>query len=128
MRRRRRGGRLQVIAPLKGRDNATLSSLFGNDAELPGSPRVVAFVETQLRQGIVLMRVEAGGDHDQFGLKATERRQNVTLESAAEFRPSRTRRKRRVDDVVGNAGLFAHPRPRIEGRLMRRGVEQFRIE
>src|SRR5215472_9697196 len=100
MRARRTGCRLEVIAPLERRDNASLTNASGDSAEFLRRPAEVCFVQAQLRERIVAMRVEAGRDDEKLRRESLKGRQNHRFESTAEFRTGRTGRQRNIDDVV----------------------------
>ena len=68
------------------------------------------------------MRIEPGGNDDQFGAEFAQLRQNHVLERGTELRPAVFRSQRRVDDGVMVAALAAGAGTRKQRHLVRRAI------
>src|ERR1700692_2703763 len=96
---------LQIIAALQHRYNSAAGAAVCDVHQLARDPAEILRLEIERGQGIPVMRVEAGGDHDQFGAEFPQLRQDDVFEGGAELRPAVFGSQRRVDDGVVLAAL-----------------------
>src|ERR1700692_1707566 len=57
---------LQIIAALKHRDNSATGACIGHVHQFAGDPAEILSLEIERGQRIAVVRIEAGGDDDQF--------------------------------------------------------------
>jgi hypothetical protein len=97
---------------------------LGNGDQLACHPHVVVLGELQSGQRILPVRIEAGGDENQFRLVAFKRRQPVVDDGVAELRAAAACRERNVDHVRCRV---VDTRIRIQRVLERRHHQHTRI-
>ena len=73
------------IAAFEHRDHAAAGVAIGNGLHLLGYPGVVGIGEAQHRHVVLGVRVEAGGEDDELGLEALERRQPDFVDRVLQF-------------------------------------------
>src|SRR3546814_20058260 len=106
------GEAAQVVAALQDRDGAAAATASRQSHDLPRDPGEILRLELELRPRIAPMRVEAGGDQDQFGPEAVHRRQPDVRHALAALRRPGTGGPRHVRDLVELSPLPPPPPPR----------------
>ena len=119
----------EVVAALQHRDHAAVGVSAGGVGDEAGDPREVVLGQQQVAERVPGVRVEAGGDENEFGAEGVQRRQPVPFHGGPKRPSVRAGRQRRVDDVrpphilqaVGvvrklEAGAHQHARRLGEGR------------
>jgi len=77
----------------------------GECDQFAGDPGIVVGIQHQLGQRIAAVRVEAGGDDQQFGREGIEGGQQVIALGAAEGFAAASGRERSIGDIVRRAAL-----------------------
>src|SRR5262245_34616437 len=73
------------------------------------------------------MRVKSSRDQNELWRESLDGGQHAGLHGMPPFAASRSRRQRRINDVVLDAGFARIPRPGIERRLMRGRKQEARL-
>src|SRR3984885_6940025 len=118
---------LQIVAALQHRDDSPPRAGIGDVHQLARDPAEIFRFEIERRQGIAVMRVEAGGDDDQLRAEFLQLRQDDVFERGAELRTAVFGRERRVDDGVVFAALTAGAGAGKQRHLMGRAIHHGRI-
>ena len=116
------GQSLNIIAALENANDPPVAAAAGHLSNPVRRPRKVGFDEHQAAKRVRLMSVESGGNNHQIRGKALDRRDDLMLECGAEALAAGSLLERHINDVA-NSGFTFVAGPRVEGRLMRRGVE-----
>ena len=113
---------LQVVAALQHRHNPAAGTFFREVHQLARDPAEIFRLQIERGQGIAVMRVEAGGDDQQFGGEFLQLRQDQVFERGAEFCSAVFGGERRVDDGVVLAALAAGAGAGKQRHLVRRAI------
>lgn len=100
MRRNRRAEGIQIIPPFQSRDDAPGAIFIGHIAKPPGDPGEILDVPHQVRQRIVAMRVETGGNQDQLGAELFQPGDKPVFNDLAHRLSPRSGRQGQVQNIV----------------------------
>src|ERR1700730_18156057 len=118
---------LQIIAALKYRDNSPARALIGDIHQFARHPAEIVRLEIERGQRVPVVRVEAGGDDDQFGGELPQLRQDQVFERGAEFGAAVFRGQGRADDGIVFAALADGAGTGKQRHLVRRPIHHRRI-
>src|SRR5438105_2625803 len=119
--------RVKVIAALEGRNNAAVAVARRNGADRFGRPGKIIFLQPQLRQRVGAVGIKTGRDHHEIGPECRQCRQQTGFESIAELHSGCSRRKRQIDNVMGDSSFAGTPGSGIKRPLMGGCVKQVPI-
>src|ERR1700760_3259384 len=104
----------EVIAPFQSRNNAAGAGPASDFTDLRGRPAEVVFVQFELRQWVVLLRVEARRDEDEIRFEVFQLGQNLVRHRRAKRIASGIRRKWNVQDILRDTMFVRRAGARIK--------------